>query len=157
MLHTQHAAREKVRLVVDEAKHGGPDKPGNLIKSNNLQVAGTRTRVKPRCATYPTPTRGTLVQEWTLDIPDCTVGESKPSGSGAIYSNAEYGVMIHRNFMYVLVYLRTGASQYTLHKLHVCTLHNTAARCNSTAQHSTARTSALIEPALCTGTQSVGS
>jgi hypothetical protein len=100
MLHT-HVARDKVRLVVDEAKHGGPDKPGNLIKSNNLQVTGIR--VKPRSATHTPPPCGTLAQEWTLDIPDCTVGESKPSGSGAIYSNAEYGVMIHRNFMYVLV------------------------------------------------------
>ena len=33
-------------------------------------------------------------------MPFVKVGLSGPTGSGAYYSNVEYGVMMHRNFMY---------------------------------------------------------
>ena len=68
---------DQVRLRIDPKKHGAPDDdlPGDSIKSSSLT-------------------------EWALDVPSARLGKSGPTGSGAYYSNAEFGVMLHRNFMY---------------------------------------------------------
>lgn len=66
---------DKVVLKIDPAKHGFEGAPGDRIKKSNLA-------------------------EWAVDVPCVRAGLSGPTGSGNYYSNVEFCIMVHRNFMY---------------------------------------------------------
>jgi hypothetical protein len=71
------ATFDQVRLEIDPKKHG---KPGDNLPGDTIKASG--------------------LSEWSLDVPSVRLGKSGPTGSGNYYSNAEFGVMLHRNFMY---------------------------------------------------------
>jgi len=68
---------DKCVIKIDPKKHGFPDAPGDRIKKSNLA-------------------------EWSVDVPSVRLGLSGPTGSGNFYSNIEFCIMVHRNFMYYM-------------------------------------------------------
>lgn len=66
---------DKCILKIDPKKHGFENAQGDRIKKSN-------------------------VAEWTVDVPDVRLGLSGPTGSGNYYSNIEFCIMVHRNFLY---------------------------------------------------------
>ena len=68
---------DKAIIRIDPAKHGFEDAPGDRIKKSNLA-------------------------EWTVDVPSVRLGLSGPTGSGNFYSNVEFCIMVHRNFLYYM-------------------------------------------------------
>jgi hypothetical protein len=66
---------DKAVLKIDPAKHGFEGAPGDRIKKSNLA-------------------------EWSVDVPCVRLGLSGPTGSGNYYSNVEFCIMVHRNFVY---------------------------------------------------------
>ena len=77
----KNATEDKVVLKVDPKKHRSSpfdddvDRNGDRIKSSSLT-------------------------EWTCDVPFVIQGLSGPTGSGSYYSNVEFVVIVHRNFMF---------------------------------------------------------
>jgi hypothetical protein len=77
----KNATTDKVMLRIDPKKHryspfdANVDRPGDRIKSVSLT-------------------------EWMCDVPFVRRGLSGPTGSGSYYSNVEFIVIVHRNFMF---------------------------------------------------------